>query len=305
VLEGISPFGVQASLLALEQLAQQRSQRCEVLKKRWEHLEYETTRAFEQYNEVDPRNRLVASELERRWNAKLEQSTLARAALDAELASHRQIDEPTRERIGQLGSHFHEVWNHPHCSEEIKKKILRIVLQEVIVSRKTSGLELILHWTGGVHTSLCLPSSTSPSVRRTREQALEILRRLAPNYDDASIAGVLNRNQIPTATGFKWTQGRVATIRRSHRIEGGSSRSRPGILNLHQAARTYNVTHHILRRLIRQGLVRNYQTVPLAPLELSQADLDSEPVQDLLRHHKNHHRFPQGGGNENQINLFA
>jgi hypothetical protein len=39
---------------------------------RWsKQLQYETLRAFEQYDKVDPRNWLVSLELERRWNEKL------------------------------------------------------------------------------------------------------------------------------------------------------------------------------------------------------------------------------------------
>ena len=69
----LSPLGVEASLRALDALASQQDQRRLALERQVEQLTYQARRAQEQYNEVDPRNRLVASELERRWNDKLEE----------------------------------------------------------------------------------------------------------------------------------------------------------------------------------------------------------------------------------------
>src|ERR1700747_3472944 len=73
LLEVIAPLGVEASLRALEELsaggAAQRAALCRQL----EQLAYEAKKAFEQYDAVDARNRLAASELERRWNEKLEE----------------------------------------------------------------------------------------------------------------------------------------------------------------------------------------------------------------------------------------
>jgi hypothetical protein len=59
----LSPLGVRASLAAIAKLSAADDARCAALRLQLEQLEYEAQRAFEQYNEVDPRNRLVASEL--------------------------------------------------------------------------------------------------------------------------------------------------------------------------------------------------------------------------------------------------
>ena len=73
ILQVISPLGIEASLQAIDRLARDEDDRRQVLTRRLQQLEFDAQRAFEQYNEVDPRNRLVAAELERRWNAKLDE----------------------------------------------------------------------------------------------------------------------------------------------------------------------------------------------------------------------------------------
>jgi hypothetical protein len=73
LLKVISPLGVEASLKALEELSTGDAAQRAALSNKLEQLEYEAKKAFEQYDVVDARNRLVAGELERRWNEKLEE----------------------------------------------------------------------------------------------------------------------------------------------------------------------------------------------------------------------------------------
>src|SRR5262249_21264702 len=89
IVRVLSPLGIRASMDALEQLGVQQDGRHQAMQRQLQQLEYDTARAFEQYNEVDPRNRLVATELERRWNAKLEALESIRASI-AELDSCRR-----------------------------------------------------------------------------------------------------------------------------------------------------------------------------------------------------------------------
>ena len=94
LLTALSPLGVRASLSAMERLSARDDEVAETLRRQLEQLEYEARRAFEQYNEVDPRNRLVAGELERRWNAKLEEVKEAKARLTEIESSIRRHGRP-------------------------------------------------------------------------------------------------------------------------------------------------------------------------------------------------------------------
>jgi DNA invertase Pin-like site-specific DNA recombinase len=80
LLRILSPLGIRASLEALDRVSRDQDDQRRAMQLQVQQLEYAAARAFEQYNAVDARNRLVASELERRWNQKLEELARVRAA---------------------------------------------------------------------------------------------------------------------------------------------------------------------------------------------------------------------------------
>jgi BMFP domain-containing protein YqiC len=92
LLAAISPLGLEASLQAIQGLQAVNAQRRNALVLQLQQLDYEVQRAFDQFNAVDARNRLVAAELERRWNAKLE----ARENLKGKIAALETAQQPLR-----------------------------------------------------------------------------------------------------------------------------------------------------------------------------------------------------------------
>lgn len=123
LLRVLSPLGVRASLEALERLTAADEAQREALTRQLEQVEYEARRAFAQYHAVDPRNRLLAAELERRWNATLEELETVKARL-AEL--QREPPKPSVTRTGRrswrMGAGSGDVWHSAQCPTELKKR---------------------------------------------------------------------------------------------------------------------------------------------------------------------------------------
>src|SRR6201988_1634010 len=179
-------------------------------------------KAFEQYDAVDARNRLAASELERRWNGKLEEIEAVKQRLSS-LETERYSLSPEEEiRIRSMGDHFAGVWQSNYCPPKLKKMIFRTAIEEIIVrtDQDKKTLELVIHWKGGVHTQLAIERPRSATETATPMEALEIIRRMAVRYGDDQIASVLNRRGYSTGKGMRWNQTRVATARRNHSIAG-------------------------------------------------------------------------------------
>jgi DNA invertase Pin-like site-specific DNA recombinase len=287
ILRAISPLGVRASLEALETHCRVDDDRREALALQLKQLEYEATRAFEQYDEVDPRNRLVASDLEARWNCKLEEVEKMKSAL-AELDSEvRSLTVEEREAILALGERFEQVWHSERCPIELKKKILRTVVEEVIVDLddETQLLSFVIHWKGGTHTRFEMPRPRGGVGQKTADDDLEIIRKMAERYGDPEIANVLNRLGRRTGKGNRWNQTRVASARKAHSIAGRSSTLRdPDVLNMHEAARHCGVSDTTIRRLVEAGLLPKRQIVPWAPWEIRRCDLESEAVRATVAH---------------------
>lgn len=313
VLDAISPMGLQASLEAEALRDKARQDRRRALELQLESAEYEARRAFEQFDQVDARNRLVAAELERRWNVRLQEVERVQGLLrelDSGIAS---ITEEERGRIRELGSRFDDVWNSPRCPNSLKKKILRTVLEDITVSPEQEGrkLKFVLHWKGGVHTELTMDKPGSPLERKTQQEDLDIIRGMAGFYGDDEIALVLNRLGRKTAKGNRWSTERVATARRRYHVPLREDRAERGvsILNLAQAAQRCGVSPPSLKKVVRLGMLPVNQAAPCAPWEIRVQDLEAEPVISTLAHLKRTGRLPRpqpqkGDGSPVQPSLF-
>lgn len=287
LLEAISPLGVEASLGAIEQLQSRDAGRREALLRQVQQLDYERQRAFEQYDEVDPRNRLAAAELERRWNRKLEACAQAKAALEAlERVRVCSLSEEERDEILGLGKHFEWVWNSEHCAVELKKTMIRSVVEEVIaeVDEAHNRLRFLVHWKGGTHTRYEMPKLGARAGRTTALEDLDVIRRMAVRYGDDDIARVLNKLGRRTATGLRWNEERVTNVRRRHAIDGQRRASPdPEILTRRAAAQYCGVSAKTIGRLVAKGVLSNDQVVPWAPWEIRRTELDAERTQQILR----------------------
>jgi DNA invertase Pin-like site-specific DNA recombinase len=115
LLKVISPLGVEASLKALEELSAGDAAQRTALSSKLEQLEYEAKKAFEQYDAVDARNRLVAGELERRWNEKLEDVDTTKQRLSSLDGKRCSLSSDEEERIRLMGENFAESWQSERC----------------------------------------------------------------------------------------------------------------------------------------------------------------------------------------------
>jgi len=271
-----------------------------------EQLEYDAARAFEQYNEVDPRNRLVASELERRWNVKLEALDHARSVLTELDIQYQPVSVEERRALMAFGERFADVWHHEKCPVEIKKQLVRSLIDEIIVNEEPLGtLTLIVHWKGGIHSSFEMRKSNPKEKRKTSADDLEVIRKMAVRYGDDVIARVLNQLGRRTGAGKPWSQVSVKSARRIYGIEGHThSVVDPEVLTLQAAVRYTGTSDTTIKRLVDGGVLPMQQVVPFAPWEIRRADLDSERVRAILEHLKRTGRLVLGDTSAVQGKLF-
>src|SRR5712691_7575939 len=298
LLRVISPVGLQASLEAIEGINQREYEQRRTLEHKLAQLQYEAQRAFEQYNEVDPRHRLVAAEFERRWNAKLAEVEAVKATLAALSQPQRALTDDERATILHLGAQFAAVWDSPHCPMALRKTIIRTVVQEIIVNEDATAqrLQFILHWQGGSHTRFDMPKPQWGMADQTATEAIELIRQMAVRYSDEEIARVLNRQGQRTGKGNRWSKNRVAAARRRYVINGHRRpRPDPEVLSLQQAARYCEVSSTTIKRLVASGLLDRNQVAPWAPWEIKRADLESEVMRQALTHLQSTGKLPVPG----------
>ena len=308
LLQVLSPLGVEASLLAVEHLKGEGEETRRLLSQQLQQVEYEGQRAFEQYNAVDARNRLVASELERRWNAKLEEGKKIEADLEVKEQEQRALSDEERDKILLMGKSFAEVWESEGFPNELKKKILRSVIDEAIVNldEAKQQLHFVIHWKGDTHTEFEMDKPRSGAGQKTSIEDVELIRQMAVKYGDDEITRVLNKLGRRTGKGKRWNELRVRTVRRNYSIAGQKrSKPDPAVLSLGRAAKYCGVSSWTIKRLVAIGLLKKQQVAPWAPWEIQRADLDSDPIRCAIEGLRSTGKLVLSGvDSETQASLF-
>jgi len=88
-IERLQPLGIEAAIDAMEAHQVEQSEKRRQVALALEQARYEVARARRQYDAVDPDNRLVAAELERRWNERLRTVHTLETEQEA-LAAHQE-----------------------------------------------------------------------------------------------------------------------------------------------------------------------------------------------------------------------
>jgi hypothetical protein len=280
VLAAIQPAGVQASLLALEQLTNGQNEKRDALTLTLERARYEAKRAQRQYEAVDPENRLVASELEKRWNAALERVTEMEQQLQTVRSEAINVTAGQKEELLRLGQRLEQAWDHAAASPELKKRILRTVLHEIVVNHTDDGgaHTLVLHWQGGVHTEQRVQRNRPGHHHRVTDvNVIELIRELSKVCIDSTIAATLNRLGYRTGTGKTWRAHSVSSLRYTHRLPNYTKGN--DWLTVELAAAALQVSETVIRRLIKQRVLPAQQVVELAPWIIARQDLDLPCVQ--------------------------
>src|ERR1700751_251701 len=154
---------------------------------------------------VDPANRLIAGELERRWNEALQ----AVAKIEGEIATliarrPPPLGGPDRQQLMALGADLERAWSHPAATAATSKRIIRAALMEIVVRRDGAIIHAVLHWQGGDHTELQIKQRLNAVGRhnpRIPDDTIALMRELARLMPDRQIARLLNRTGVETGHG--------------------------------------------------------------------------------------------------------
>lgn len=279
VIRAIQPVGLQAAIEVIENVRDARDERLRQTELAIEQARYEARRAQGQYDAVDASNRLVASELERRWNEALKvQSQLEEELRTLQREQPKPLTAAMKAELLSLADDLPRLWDHPKSSPEHKKRILRTVLKEIVAQSFGDGIRLILHWQGGDHTELQFPRTRIGHHRYvSSEETIELIRTLATIQPDSMIASILNRMSVKTAHGQSWTATRVCSIRHHHEIPRYREEDRQarGELSVSEVAALLHVTPPTVLRMIRQGHLPATQVCANAPWILLKKDIES------------------------------
>jgi DNA invertase Pin-like site-specific DNA recombinase len=278
-IAALAPAGLSAALEAIEQLEADHETSLAQFRRDVERAQYGAQRAERRYRAVDPENRLVARGLEAEWERALQELKAAEAELaQREHSRPRPLTREERDSILSLGKDLARVWSAPTTSDRDRKELLRALLEDVSlrVERAESTAHLTLRWRGGLLSEIdvALPRS-HPAPIRTADDTIDLLRRLAAHYSDATIAGILNRQGRTTATGLSFTANRVSSLRTHWNIpcfELSRQTSDGECMTVERAAHALGVAPSTLHRWLNDGFIAGEQITPGAPWRIRLTD---------------------------------
>jgi len=286
LLAALAPAALAATIQAMSDTEAQFRQNLAVFERAAEHARYEAGRALRQYDNVEPENRLVARTLE----AALEDKLTAVRTAENQLATQRArrpvtlTDEETA-WIATAGADLRAIFEAPATTHAQRKELIRAVITEIVAtagdtadgegSGRTCQIRII--WQGGASTKARMPMPASGKHgRTTTEDTLDLIRRLAPRYDDTTIAQILGQQNRRTATGLPFRKAHVRALRAYHGIPGYQpppDNVTPGcqdaaVVSIADAARQLGVSSATIYRWLRNGFVTGEQLTPGAPWQI-------------------------------------
>jgi hypothetical protein len=258
VLEAVTPSTIELALEVFEELRTRKAEADRLLRAQVERAREEAELAQHQYLLVRPENRLVADNLERLWNEKL--NRLAQAEEEYRRASKTgdsTVGPEDRERIQSLASDLPRVWNDPRTSSRERKRMLRLLIEDVTLTRD-EVIRIDIRWKGGATTHLERPLPLRISdLRRTPAEIVEIVRALAAEQTDKQIARIVHARGLRSGTGIPFTRKIIRFIRTTYKIESLAQRlRREGWLTVPEMAKVLEVHYSTAKRFALEGLLR-------------------------------------------------
>jgi excisionase family DNA binding protein len=275
VLEALTPAALEATVVAAQQLEAHHDAALAQWRLAVERARYAAERAERGYRSVEPEHRLVARGLEAEWEKRLRELEQAQSELATrEQQRPRAWDGAQAERIRSLGGDLKRVWYAPSTEDRDRKQLLRALLEEVIIAveRALCLAHITLRWRSGTLTQLDVAVPRfKVTPKRTDEDTVELIKRLAHHYPDAIIAGILSRQGRKSAHGERFSAKLVSNLRRHRRIPRYEPPAEPPtgeLVNITKAAEILKLAPSTIHRWLAEGFIAGEQITPGAPWQI-------------------------------------
>jgi hypothetical protein len=258
IIEAMTPLSIEVALCVQQELANRQEEADRLRRQHVERAKYEAELAQRRFLKVDPDNRLVADALEADWNAKLRALAAAQETYEkAAAADVGAVNDAERAQLMSLATDFPRLWRDPRTQMKDKKRMLRLLIEDVTLS-KGDTLHADIRFAGGATRSLDLPLPKSCIELRTTDAAVvKEIDRLIDIYTDKEIADLLNERGVRTVVPTPWTGTRISRLRHYYHLTDRRARMRAqGLLTPQEVAARYDVTVCTVHKWRRRGMLR-------------------------------------------------
>jgi DNA invertase Pin-like site-specific DNA recombinase len=229
-----------------------------------ERFHYQAKLAERQFNQVDPDNRLVASELEKRWEIALRELRQAEESMaqQKEEISVIPLPEELKAAFIDIGKNLPMLWEKT-VSQQQKKAFLRCLIDKVVIHRSERDIvHTRIIWKGGETTTINIPVAVGSlsQLSFAKEMEDKIIGFSQSGKNDKEIAEYLTNNGFRSPMGHEVLLNTVKSIRLKRRIFLNRTQSHPrcitGFLTITQIAQITNISAHWIYDRIHNGRIK-------------------------------------------------
>jgi len=261
LVQTMTPLALEVALAVQQELQARLDDAHRLRQKRVERARYEAELAQRRYMSVDPSNRLVADTLEADWNQKLRALAEAQEECGRQQQTDREvISEQQRESVKALVGDFERVWGNPRTPDRERKRIVRLLLEDVTLVRR-EHITVHIRFRGGVTQSLILPLPQSAAqLRKTKSAVIVEIDRLLNTNTETEIAAILNERGFRSGEGHPFTRTIVVRLRYAYHLKDRFSRLRAaGFLTMEEIASKLGVLPCTIKKWRARGLLHAHR----------------------------------------------
>jgi len=258
LLESFTPATLDMALQVQHELQSRYEETDRLRKRQVERAQYEADLARRRYMQVDPDNRLVADTLEAEWNDKLRAFAEAQDRYEKQSKADRiTMDDRQREQILALAKDFPRLWSDPHIPQWERKRMIRLLIDNVTLIRKKE-ITVHIRFKCGQTETLRLPLPESAvTLFKTKPEVVKAVDQLLDEHTHQQIAEILNRQGLNPGRGKSFTTNMIAWIQSAYGLKSRYNRLREqGLLSRKEIADRLGIQPWTVRTLLDRGVLK-------------------------------------------------
>jgi hypothetical protein len=171
------------------------------------------------------------------------------------------VDADARARILALATDFPRLWHDPHTPDRERKRMVRLLMDDVTLIKAGDGLTAHVRFRGGATTTLTLARALNAwQLRETSAEIVALIDHLLDSHADRDIATILNARGYVSGTGQPFQRGIVKHIRHGHHLRSLYERLRSrGLLTRDEMADRLPVSADTVKIWGRHGLLPRHR----------------------------------------------
>jgi DNA invertase Pin-like site-specific DNA recombinase len=261
LLDLMQPMTLQVAIAVQQEVEARVTETDALRRKHVERAQYEAELARRRFMKVDPDNRLVAETLEAEWNQKLRSLAEAQEQYAQQTQKQRKlIDSQAKQQLLSLAADFPRVWNDPSVEPRERKRILRLLVEDVTLVNGEM-IQVHVRLRGGATRSLTVAKPLPiAQIRKTKPEVVAEIDALLDRYCDREVADVLNKQGSRTWQDELFNLKKIAHIRQAFNLKSRYSRLRArGLITAKEMSARHGVTITTINAWGRDGLLKKHR----------------------------------------------